>query len=552
MSSLLQSRLPTFADIVQGVRNDETLPAPYRHDAVSAFNTAGRVLGLDLAAIPADPILLRRRLAEASYRAAGISSRRWNNIRYFVGREVRKAVPVAPSRRTDELTPEWRALRKLLKGPFVQARLSSLMHFASGRGISPGTFDQSMFENYRLDLLGSLRKNPEKTYDAACREWNQATETIPRWPQFKMIRPIRQMTWTLPWSDFPASLLEEVLAWLRRLSGDDLLEELPFRPLRRTTIILREYQFREAASALVRQGWDPRSIRGLADLTTLEAFKPILRYLIDRRGGIPRGHVGQVAMLLKSTARHKFDAPKEQLDAMGAIIRRVHKRQAGMTNLNRDRLRPLNEPAAVQRVVRLPERLMAEARRTPRPHAAALLAQTALATELLLMAPMRLGNLAALDIERHIARTPNGKRVWITIEGHEVKNGATLEYPLPASTVALLDAYLRKYRGRLVTCETTALFPGPGGGPRKKRGLGEQISRTIKAYTGLTINPHLFRHLGAKLYLETNPGAYEVVRLVLGHKSIDTTTGFYTGTESAAAIRHFHQAILSRREEGAP
>ena len=223
---------------------------------------------------------------------------------------------MAPSRRTSALTPEWKALRKLLKDRFVQARLSSLIHFASERSISPGAFDQSMFEEDRLGLLSSLRKNPDKTYDAACREWNKAVDTDPDWPRFKVSRPIRQVTWTLPWSDFPASLLEEILEWLRRLSGDDLLEELPFRPLRRTTLILREYQFREAASALVRQGWDPQSIRGLADLTTLEAFKVILRYLIDRRGGIPRGHVGQVAMLLKSTARHKFDAPKELLDAM--------------------------------------------------------------------------------------------------------------------------------------------------------------------------------------------------------------------------------------------
>ena len=52
MSSLQQSQLPTLADIVQGVRNDATLPAPYRHDTVSAFNIAGRVLGLDLAATP--------------------------------------------------------------------------------------------------------------------------------------------------------------------------------------------------------------------------------------------------------------------------------------------------------------------------------------------------------------------------------------------------------------------------------------------------------------------------------------------------------------------
>jgi integrase len=557
MSSLQSSRPAppartlTLADVIQGIRHDENLPARRRHDLVSACNTAARVLGHGLAAIPADPILLRRRLAEASPRAARVDRRHWNNARSLIGQAVKTLVPVAPARRINTLTKEWARLQEPLKRPFPWARLSSLMHFASERGVPPDAVDQALFEMYRTDLLGSLRKDPELTYDAVCRAWNNAVGTVPGWPSFKVIPIIRRKTWTLLWEIFPDSLLEEILEWLRRLRGDDPVEDTPFRPLRPTTLKLREYQFRQAASALVRQGWDPASIRSLADLTTLDAFKDILRYLISRRGGIPRGQVVTIAMLLQSTARHKCHAPKEQLDAMGAIIRRIRKRQTGMTERNRSRLRALDDAAAVQKLLKLPERLVTEARRTRSPHKAALLVQTALATELLLMAPMRISNLAALDLERHIVRTAKGERVWITIEGHEVKNGATLEYPLPAPTIALLNMYLEKYRDRLVTRETTALFPGRAGNGRGPAGFGQRISRTVKVYTGLTINPHLFRHIGAKLYLEINPGAYEVVRLVLGHKSIATTTGFYTGSESEAAVRHFHQAILSRRGNGA-
>jgi hypothetical protein len=36
---------------------------------------------------------------------------------------------------------------------------------------------------------------------------------------------------------------------------------------------------------------------------------------------------------------------------------------------------------------------------------------------------------------------------------------------------------------------------------------------------------------------------------VLGHRSIDTTTGFYTGLETAAAVRHFDRNILNLRRE---
>ena len=57
------------------------------------------------------------------------------------------------------------------------------------------------------------------------------------------------------------------------------------------------------------------------------------------------------------------------------------------------------------------------------------------------------------------------------------------------------------------------------------------------------------RHIAAKLFLDANPGAYEVVRRVLGHRSIDTTTCFYTGLETPAAVRHFDKTILHLRRD---
>jgi hypothetical protein len=55
---------------------------------------------------------------------------------------------------------------------------------------------------------------------------------------------------------------------------------------------------------------------------------------------------------------------------------------------------------------------------------------------------------------------------------------------------------------------------------------------------------NISHHIGAELFLDANPGAYEVVRRVLAHRSIDTTTGFYTGLETPAAVRHFDKTIL--------
>ena len=192
---------------------------------------------------------------------------------------------------------------------------------------------------------------------------------------------------------------------------------------------------------------------------------------------------------------------------------------------------------------------MRRARRHRNPQRGAVQAQMAVAVEILLMAPIRLYNLTNLDIERNLIRPGQGKALHIVVGAGMVKNREPLEYPLPPESVELVECYIREFRPHLKSAENTALFPGVAGGPKNMAFFGTQITRTIYAHTGLHVHPHLFRHIAAKLFLDANPGAYEVVRRVLGHRSIDTTTGFYTGLETPAAVRHFDKTILRLRGE---
>jgi integrase len=177
-------------------------------------------------------------------------------------------------------------------------------------------------------------------------------------------------------------------------------------------------------------------------------------------------------------------------------------------------------------------------------------AQLAVAIETLLVAPVRMSNLVKLDIEGNLVRPGRGKALHIVIGAEEVKNREPLEYPLPPESVDLLERYIGEFRPHLTSTGSTALFPGIAGGPKNQAFFGTQISRTVYAHTGLRVHPHLFRHIAAKLFLDGNPGCYEIIRRVLGHRSIDTTTGFYTGLETAAAVRHFDKTILNLRREG--
>jgi integrase len=219
-----------------------------------------------------------------------------------------------------------------------------------------------------------------------------------------------------------------------------------------------------------------------------------------------------------------------------------------------ERLRQFQDEANLAALITLPQRLVDELPKTGKPtRRQALQVQTALAVELLLMLPMRIKNLAELDLERHILRARPGGMVCISIAGEEVKNDMDIEAPLPGDTVALLDLYLSRHRPVLLKEPSTALFPGQDcNKPKAVQTLGNQISECIKRRCGLTVHPHLFRHVAALSYLNKNPGGYGLIRLVLGHKSVETTTKFYCGLEGPAALRNFDETILKLRQDLAP
>ena len=49
------------------------------------------------------------------------------------------------------------------------------------------------------------------------------------------------------------------------------------------------------------------------------------------------------------------------------------------------------------------------------------------------------------------------------------------------------------------------------------------------------------------IFLEAHPGAYEDVRRLLGHKSMQTTINFYAGLEATAAINRYNDVLAGFR-----
>ena len=96
------------------------------------------------------------------------------------------------------------------------------------------------------------------------------------------------------------------------------------------------------------------------------------------------------------------------------------------------------------------------------------------------------------------------------------------------------------------------LFPGVAQDKKATRGLAEQISARLWKELGLEITPHQFRHAAAAIMLQHDPGNYEWVRRVLGHRNIQTTINFYVGLETAEATRKFGEMIMAAEPAVAP
>jgi integrase len=141
----------------------------------------------------------------------------------------------------------------------------------------------------------------------------------------------------------------------------------------------------------------------------------------------------------------------------------------------------------------------------------------------------------------------------LTLPEGDVKNGTPFEMQLPEASARLVELYLSTYRPLLCPPGAEWVFPGRTiEAPKTSVSLRDQIQKSIAGRCGLHFNPHLFRHLAGQIMLEDNPAAHGLVQRILGHKSINTTLSFYSGTETKAAHRHYEALILKHREDLPP
>jgi integrase len=536
--------------VVTQLEADLALAPIRQRDLISAVRRMADLVGKPLDALPADLNALRPRINAVRPALHQISAKTWTNLKT----NFRAAVLAAGGRQRSRAvrSADWQTLHERLPDKRMANGLSRFITWCSRQGIAPEQVDDAVMTRFRT-ALGSdtLVPDPNDCHRRSARLWNEAGARVPGWPAQRVTVPdYHRPSVTLREQDLPASFGEDLRRHLDWAAGaDPLAEPAPPKALAPRTLRLRRTQLLLAASRLVASGRAPNSITGLSALVEPEAVKTILRSYLAVSDNRPSEFVRGLAITLISVATHWARVDETQLATLRAIKRKLGPTKVALTEKNRATLRQLDDPAVLGRLLELPDRLAGEARQMESRSRAAVAMQLAVAITLLLRAPLRMANLYALRLDRHLSRPGGPKRPWlISIPAAEAKNGERLDYELAGAAAILLDRYLARFRPVLAKGDCPFLFPGEDGLGCKDQGtLSQQLVDIIETRVGIRLTPHQFRHLAARLLLRAAPGAFGAAQQLLGHKHLKTTTGFYAGIDTLTAGRQYDRILQATR-----
>lgn len=543
----------TLKDVLEAVAAAANLSPRQRQDIASAVRTVARVSNQGPERLSCDVRSVRRLLEQIKPAAHQISHGRWNNVRSLVFKALALAgVPVAPGRSHAPISAEWCAALQPLPERPGRVALRPLARWCTAQKVEPPGVDVNVIEAFgRFVEECSGRRRPRATLTSAVRAWNMAVQAHPDRTFRAVELASRRKVYARPFDQFPATLKADIDAMVQASLSPDPVDPTSRRPIRQATADNRVRDLLLLASAMVDSGVDTRELTSISALVDVARVKAGLRIVHQRLGGRKTTHLLKLAKLIHTLAKYWVQAPADQLEQLNAIRRHVDPKPQGMTPKNRATLRAFDDQATAHCLLMLADRMWRGFRpEAPLTISQAVQLQVALAIEFLIHAPIRSGNLASLKLGEHLIRSSSGKRdaLYVAIPAEQVKNGVAIEFELPARLIRLMDLYTCYVRPLLERGTPSAfLFPGKEGGHKGPALLSEQISRLVEREVGERLTAHQFRHLVGYLYLKAKPGGHEVVRRLLGHRSIETTLQFYAGMEVAEAARHYDAQIEALR-----
>ncbi len=533
------------------------LPYARRREIASAINSTGKWFSLPLEMIPASARFLRDRFKHVHPLHKNISARRIENVRSLLMAGFRAEglnTKLAPY--MSVMTPEWTELWSSLEtNSYHRAELSRFFRYCSAQKIRPANVNDQISSRYLTALeTEALIKNPRTRHQSVCRVWNACVKQHRNagWPQVKLTVPrYEDRLYSIDPDLVAPAIKRDLENYLACLRGDD-----PFsrhsRPFRQRSLEVVKGNFWRYLSALHFQGIDLITPRSLSELVTTEKFTLAMRWFWERNERKTSKYIGEIAWVIRCYAVKHLEADEKTEAFYKEALGKLRVNEPGLSPKNQRAMSQFDDPKTVERFLSLPPTLWEalssseklgssdRIRRKKR-----LLVQSAVAIEILIFAPMRLKNLQEIRLDEHIA-WQNG-RLHIHIPSDQVKNNLALDFLLPESISKRVKRYIDTWRPFLASDHNPYLFPGRAGKPKDSTCLRRQIETTLWNEAGIRLTPHQFRHAAAKILLDAKPGHYEVVRKILGHKTLTTTYSHYAGAETQAALNLYDQVIIEKR-----
>jgi integrase len=538
----------TFAEVIAVLQDMDDLSKTRRRDLISALRSMARFIDKDVGLVPANTEWLRQRLRQLHPRQVRVSEKHFQNVKSAVIAALKmtsgnnKRLAAFP-----EMTSEFDHLYQAIPDRMIGYKLSRFFRFCSEHGLSSNDVSDETVAEFESCLISeTLHKNPGKVVREAVLTWNKMRDAVPGWPVQNLTLKPKREPWTIPLEQFPTSFVADVDKWCDRLGHKDLFDEdAPVRPCEPATIKHRRFQIRMMASAIVKSGVPINNVTSLAILVEIENFKQGLQFMLDRQDGEVKEANFTLASGIKAIAKHHIKVPEDHMNKLQRICSRLDQTADRYRKKNKERLAQFDDRRNLALLLALPARLARLSEKPgPKPRSPALLLQSAVAIEILILCPMRIGNLATLDTERHLRwiKERRSLRLIIDIPANEVKNDKPLRYELAGSSAMLVQDYIERVRPKLCSTPTTALFPKMSGATRNPGDLSHQIKRHCYKETGLVVNAHLFRSLASKIHNIVSAGDAATISHVLGDK-ITTVMRAYTQFEQKSALDHYQRSV---------
>jgi integrase len=548
--------LATLQDVLDRLETNQSLSETRKRDLRSACLAFGKLTGRAPAMVPLDLAAIRATLDAMVPAQAKVSPKRFANLRSDLGSAI-EASGLRPMIKTAgvELSESWSRLFEGNTKEWIRWGLSRFARWASLRQIVPMAVDAAVIGRFIADLeTASLTRNIRDLHRGVINSWNGLVRLRPD-ENLKLVEfpTDKAEPGRVPWQDLLASFRADVdqhLIW--GAVPDPLDDEARARALAPRTLGLRRDHIHSAVTAAVAAGVEVPQLIALASLVEVETFKKLMRQRWEQDGRKLTSYTDGVAGTLIAIAKEWVMVAPETMVSLKAARRKLGSLPSGLTQKNKNFLRQFDDPRLLEAFMQLPDKLWRQARRdlatSRRPF---IDLQSALAIDLSLHVPLRMENLSALNFEKNL-HWPQGRGnpALMVFNGDETKNRVPLEYEIPTELAERLQIYRNEIAPAITGKRPDAVFVSWLGKPRKQSAITVAIEKSVRRNLGVELTPHQFRHLAAKIILDENPGAFEMVRELLGHKNIRTTVNSYAGVDTRRAGRAHADLIMRLRKSG--